>query len=141
MGGLQGPDSLLEPIDQRQIISSAPKQGLAKVDVSLYETRQHGTTPGIDDLIGNRLAAARRDNATVANVQITAEDRAMRVHGQKNSALDKNRISHTITPGSALFAADHNNSVSSADYALRSEACKGTIMRPACGAERLSLGP
>ena len=45
---LHGPDTLLQPIEQREIVGGATKDCLAEVNVSLDETRYDRTTGGID---------------------------------------------------------------------------------------------
>jgi len=46
------PHALLQPVNQREIVSSAAKQSLTKVNVRLHKTRQYRATGGIDHFAG-----------------------------------------------------------------------------------------
>ena len=53
MCSLHGPYTLPQPIDQREIVSSAAKECLAKMNVSLNKARNDGAISGIDYGIGS----------------------------------------------------------------------------------------
>jgi hypothetical protein len=55
MSGFHRPDAFLEPVEQRQVVSSATKYGLAKVNMGLNKTRKDRATGGVDDNV-RRLA-------------------------------------------------------------------------------------
>jgi hypothetical protein len=52
MTGFQGPDALLQPVQQFQIIGHAPEKYLAEMDVALHESGQQQLVAGVYNYIG-----------------------------------------------------------------------------------------
>ena len=71
---LHGPDALLQPIDEGEIVSGAAKDCLAEMDVRLYKARDDGAVSGIDRSVGCLSCAANIRDASVSNENVAAHD-------------------------------------------------------------------
>lgn len=67
MRGFHGPDALLQPVDEREIVSSAAKDRLAKMDVGLDKARNHGAPLGVNNSVRCLPAAANRCDVFAVN--------------------------------------------------------------------------
>jgi hypothetical protein len=90
MGCFHGPNTFLEPIEQRKIISSPAKKSLAQVNMGLNESGQNSTAGSVNNRIGLEAGFAYARYASVANQQISANDGVVPIHRHQRSAFDKN---------------------------------------------------
>src|SRR4051794_39016637 len=75
MRGFHGPDTLFQPIDQRQIVSRSTKDRLAKMYVRLDESRKDGAIFGVDHVgVGRFNSASNGDNPPIPNQQVSADN-------------------------------------------------------------------
>ena len=66
MRRFHGPDALLQPVDECEIVSGAAKDRLAKMDVRLNKAGDHRAATGVDNCVGGLpIAANRRDALAV----------------------------------------------------------------------------
>ena len=87
--GLHGPDTLPQPINQREIISSAAKDRLAKMNVRLHKTGNHDTAAGIDHDVRGLSAAADFGDASVIDEEVGTLDGVVLVHRHECSVFDE----------------------------------------------------
>jgi hypothetical protein len=94
MCGFHRPDALLQPINQRQIISRTAKQGLAEMHVRLHESRQHCAPFSVYHFIGtiNRTANALYEIA--ANEQVALHDRIVRSKREQRAVFYQSSLFH-----------------------------------------------
>ena len=80
MCSLHGPYTLPQPIDQREIVSSAAKECLAKMNVSLNKARNDGAISGIDYGIGSVTCTTKLGDASIGYENVAPHDGIARVH-------------------------------------------------------------
>ena len=90
--GFHGPDALLQPVDQREIVSGAAKERLAKMNVSLNKAGDNGAAGGVDNRVGCLAGATNARDASVANEQIAAHDGVRGVHRDERAVFDEDRL-------------------------------------------------
>jgi hypothetical protein len=89
MGGFHGPNTLLEPIDEREIVGGAAKDRLAEVNVSLNETGNHCAIGRVYYSVGCLARSANLGYAFVTNEKIAAHDGVRRVHRDERAVSDE----------------------------------------------------
>ncbi len=97
VGGLERPDSLAEPLEQRQVVGHAAHQHLTQVHVGLHEARDHRAAAGVDDPRhpGGRRGPHLRDVAP-PDEDVALHDAVVRGAGDHRPAA-KQRIHDTAT--------------------------------------------
>src|SRR5689334_16504210 len=85
------PHAFLQPVDQRQVISRPAKQSLTKMNVSLDETRNDGTTTRIDNHVGVLVRVAKRNDAAMRDQQVTTNDSVRRIHSDQRAVFNDDR--------------------------------------------------
>lgn len=98
MSRFHRPYSLLEPVDQREIISRATKQRLAEMDMRLHKPRQQYAAARVDHfgaLVSARLKRlAKRSDAAAFDEHVAIEDVVLRVERENGRTFDKQRFAH-----------------------------------------------
>ncbi len=93
VGGLEGPDALAEPAEQRQVVGHAAKQRLAEVHVGLHHAGHHRAAAGVEHLHEPRGLAARvgpeRADAPIDHEHVALEDAVRGVAGDERAAADE----------------------------------------------------
>ena len=89
MRSLHGPHTLLQPVDQREIVSGATKKRLAEMNVSLNETRNDRAISGIDDGIGCVTSATEFGDASVDYENVATHDGIARIHRNDCAVFDE----------------------------------------------------
>lgn len=92
MSRLEWPDSLLQPVEQCEVIGRAAHERLAEVHVRLHKPRQSDLSRRVQNRSGSfAQPRSKCPNPTSFNPQITRQDIALRVHGHEGSILNENR--------------------------------------------------
>src|SRR6185369_899126 len=89
VGRLHGPNALLQPVDKCEIICRAAKECLAKVNVSLDETRNYRAVASVDYNVGCLARTADFSYAFVTNEKIAAHDGVRMIHRNERAVLDE----------------------------------------------------
>ena len=91
---LHRPDTLLQPVNQCQVIRRAAKQCLAEMHVSLHEARQNGAAARIYHNIGSINRCPNACNALPANQQVARHDGIIFIHREQRAVFNENRFFH-----------------------------------------------
>jgi len=89
VGSFQGPNALLEPVYEREIVRHAAKDRLAKVNVCLHKTRDHRTAGRIDNSIGRRCGSTDLRYSFVTNQKVCTHDGIYLIHRDERAVFDE----------------------------------------------------
>lgn len=84
-----GPDALLQPVDEGEVVGSAAKECLAKMNVRLHKPRDHSAVGRINHGIGILSGVSDARDAAVNNEQIATNDGILQVHRHDCAILDE----------------------------------------------------
>jgi hypothetical protein len=95
MGGFQGPNPFREPLHKGSVLGHSPKEGLAKVDVTLHKTGKNPVSTGIHTVRALHFQTRSYFNdCSVSNTQIGVRWGHIIGTGEKQTALEKQMHAH-----------------------------------------------
>jgi hypothetical protein len=86
-----GPHAFFEPIDQRQIISSAAKERLTKMNVRLHKTGNDGAPFGVDHDVSTLRSITKLGDAGSGNEEVATNDPVRRIHRDERAVFNEDR--------------------------------------------------
>ena len=91
MRRFHGPHALFQPIDQREIVSSATKECLAEMNVCLYEAGNDGAVSGVDNGVGSVTCATDFRYPSVSEEDVALHHGVASVHRDERAVFDDDR--------------------------------------------------